>query len=77
MESNGFREQTPPQIPWSGLACLDAFRLAGKKLFIYSTPDRVQSLLNAISTDGVYLSMRCSDEEEAQQVLLELGRIGR
>jgi hypothetical protein len=58
---------------------IDLFRrvqAAGKKLLIYCPPERVTPLLSRISKKGVCLSVSCSDQSSAEEVLSTLDRIG-
>ena len=49
---------------------------AGKKLQISCPADRVPELLNKISKQGVCLTISCSDQDCAEEVLRTLDRIG-
>jgi hypothetical protein len=61
-------------MDWVGL--FRRVQAAGKKLVIYCPPERVKPLLASISKRGVCLSMGCRDQSTAENVLLELDRIG-
>lgn len=71
-------------VPGSGASrdpmdWIDLFRrvqAAGKKLLIYCPPERVTPLLASISKKGVCLSVSCSDQSSAEEVLSTLDRIG-
>lgn len=58
---------------------IDMFRrvqAAGKKLLIYSPPDRIKPLFDKISKRNVCLNIRCPDQDSAEQVLSDLDRMG-
>ena len=61
-------------LDWIGLFL--RVQKAGKKLQIGCPPHRVPALLDKISRQGVCLSIPCSDQDSAEEVLRTLERIG-
>lgn len=58
---------------------IDLFRRVqdvGKKLLIYCSPDKIKPLLSRISKHGVCLGTDCRTQTEAEELLLELDRMG-
>ena len=61
------------------LEWLDLFhrvQQAGKKLYIFCPPERAKPLLSKISRKDVCLDIWCTDQSCAEDILLELDRIG-
>jgi len=61
-------------LNWIGL--FKRIQDAGKSVLIYCPPEQVRELLQKIARDKVFLSVGCSDEKSAQQLIRELERIG-
>jgi hypothetical protein len=68
-----------PNVPSDPVYWIPMFRkiqAAGKKLFIYCRPDRIEPLLNALDRRGVFLSVSCEEEAAAREAIRTLERIG-
>jgi hypothetical protein len=64
------------QDPMDWLGLFRRVQAAGKKLYLYCPPERVEPLLARISRSGVCLSVGCADQSAAEDVLRALDRIG-
>ena len=78
-ELGGIQWNPEPAVssdPVAFAPALRQIRQAGKKLYLSCAPERVRPVLNAVGTEGVFLSVSCKSEPQARRVLNELEKIG-
>ena len=69
-------EPTVPANPAHFAQVWKRVQESGKKLMFFISPEHVRGLLESIGKEGVFLSVSCKDEVQAQETLRELEALG-